>query len=77
MSDKTKAIMTEEDWQNLRLQLRTLVDVYCELNNDVVKIKDLLKKIVKHLCKKEKACSSKIKISPKKTSKKSATARKK
>lgn len=71
MSSNANAKMTEEDWQNLRLQLRTLVDVYCELNNDVVKIKDLLKKIVKVLCKKEKSCAVKKKEKPAKRSKKS------
>lgn len=53
--------LTEKDWQNLRMQLKTLVDIYCDLNDDVYKIKDLLKKIVKHLAmqKKEKKAQAK------------------
>jgi hypothetical protein len=47
--------MKNEDWQNLRLQLKTLVDIYCELNNDVVQIKTSLKSIVKYLRKQERA----------------------
>jgi len=41
--------MTDLDWENLRKQLRVLVDIYCEMNNDVIKIKSSLKSIVKHL----------------------------
>lgn len=46
--------MNDEDWQNLRLQLKALVDVYCEMNDDIYKIKDLLKKIVKYIKTSEK-----------------------
>lgn len=49
--------LSEEDWQNLRLQLKTLVDVYCEMNNDIVHIKTSLKAIVKHLRKQDKRWS--------------------
>lgn len=56
MDDKVPAILSESDWQNLRNQLRTLVDIYCDLNEDTRKIKDLLKKIVKTMCTKEKQC---------------------
>ena len=53
------ATMTEQDWQNLRLQLRTLVDIYCEMNNDIVKIKTSLKAIVKFLRKQDKEWNTK------------------
>lgn len=39
----------EKDWENLRIQLKVLVDVYCEMNDDIYKIKDLLKKLVKYV----------------------------
>jgi hypothetical protein len=45
----TIANISEEDWGNVLKQMRTLVDVYCELNEDTFEIKELLKKIVKVL----------------------------
>ncbi len=49
MASKTSAKMTEQDWENLRLQLKTLVDVYCDVNNDIFAIKQLMKKLVKYV----------------------------
>lgn len=54
MAKRNVATMTEEDWQNLRLQLKTLVDIYCEMNDDILKIKTSIKSIVKHLQKEYK-----------------------
>lgn len=61
MEEKQIATMREEDWQNLRMQLKVLVDIYCELNGDVYKIKELLKKITKVLCEAKKKKVSKKK----------------
>jgi hypothetical protein len=43
----TIATISEQDWQNVIKQLRTLVDIYCDLNEDTYQIKELLKKLVK------------------------------
>jgi hypothetical protein len=53
MDKKNHAVMTEESWQNLRLQLKTLVDIYCDMNDDIIRIKTSLKSIIKHLHKTE------------------------
>lgn len=62
MENHNPAIMTEESWQNLKAQLRVMIDIYCEMNEEVFKIKSLLKKIVKHLAKnyqpEEKKCKT-------------------
>lgn len=47
--------ISNEDWNNLRCQLKVLVDIYCELNDDIFKIKQLLKKIFISICKKDDA----------------------
>jgi hypothetical protein len=47
MAKKLDAKMSEQDWQNLRLQLKTLVDIYCKQNDEMMIIKDSLKKMVK------------------------------
>ncbi len=37
------------EWENLRLQLRVMIDIYKDMNNDIVAVKTSLKSIVKHL----------------------------
>jgi hypothetical protein len=49
MAKRNAATMTEEDWQNLRLQLRTLVDIYCKMNDEIVAMKMSMKAMIKHL----------------------------
>jgi hypothetical protein len=71
MGELNPAIMSETDWQNLRAQLKVLVDVYCEMNNDVMSIKASLRSLVKILRKQEKrwSCTQNI-TKPKKCAKK-------
>lgn len=75
MTTPNAAIMTEKDWENLRSQLRVLVDIYCDANEEILKIKMLLKRIVKVLLKthskKEKKCPLILKPISKKSKKKS------
>lgn len=60
MSEKKAANISEQDWENLRLQLKTLVDIYCDLNEDTYQIKHLMKKVVKALCVRPKAKSKAV-----------------
>ena len=69
MATNTSAKMTEQDWQNLRLQLKTLVDVYCDVNNDIFAIKELMKKLVKYV-KESKENVGRKQFLPKKKTKK-------
>lgn len=42
-SESEMADMKKEDWENLRKQLRVLVDVYCEMNDHYLEIEKNLK----------------------------------
>lgn len=54
MTKITAATMSAEDWENLRKQLRVLVDIYCEMNDEILRIKTALRSLVKELRKKSK-----------------------
>lgn len=73
MYERRCAEMTQQDWENIRLQLRTLVDIYCEMNNDIVKIKDVLKAMARAMSKRKKKKSPKKKLASKPKAAKAST----